>query len=83
MVQVAEQDAAPDTIEATVLFSPSTMLAEVPIVTVFPPASICPITPKYCAVVGALSEVSVPFHSATSCVRSSPSTASARSFACK
>ncbi len=59
------------------------MLAVAPIVVVFPPATICPIAPKYCAVVGVLSEVSLPFHSATSCVRISPSTASARSFACK
>ncbi len=39
-------------------------------VTVLPPAAICPAAPKYCAVVGELKLVSVPFHSETSCVRS-------------
>jgi hypothetical protein len=66
-----------------VLFSPSTMLAPAAMVALLPPASICPIAPKYCGVVGEVSEVSVPFHSAISCVRNSPSTESARSFACK
>ena len=65
------------------VLKPSTMLAANRNRLVFPPASIWPIAPKYCVVVGALSDVSVPFHNATSCVRISPSTASARSFACK
>ena len=57
------------TICAMVDLSPSTMLAVVPIVVVLPPAAICPAAPKYCIVVGALSDVSVPFHSATSCAQ--------------
>jgi hypothetical protein len=61
------------TICATVDFRPSTMLCVVPIVAVLPPLTICDAAPKYWEVVGALRLVSVPFHSATSCVRRTPS----------
>ena len=49
------------------------MLCVVLTVVLLPPATIWPIAPKYCGVVGVLRLVSVPFHSATSCVRRSPS----------
>ena len=59
------------------------MQAVVPMVVVLPPAAIWPAAPKYCSVVGVLSEVSLPFHSATSCASITPSMVSTRSLACR
>ena len=55
--------------------------ALVPIVVVCPPPAICAIAPMYCLVVGVPRLVSLPFHSATSCVTITPLTVSTRSLA--
>jgi hypothetical protein len=71
------------TICATADFRPSTIDADVPIVTVLPPATIWLIAPMYCVVVGELRLVSLPFHNATSWATITPLTVSTRSFACR